>query len=192
MIRLLWQFDGRRCIWRVLMAALAYSGVRLLPFVGTIAGIYIGSDLKLYHVALGAVVSVGSGSLALGISRRVPWRALFERRLWTYEEPNPLGFVELLVREGDFTTAFRALRRARLTPLYGASVGTPPDDAPDLTARVGVQEAQAWTRSASDDDRLWRIATVLAAAGLRARVASIDAYPDGQVQRRSNAPVPTN
>lgn len=192
MVRVLREFEGWRGGWRVLAAGVAYGGVHLLPFVGTIGGIYIGSDLKLYSVALGAAVSLGSGSLAVWMSPNAPWRALLANRLWTYETPNPLGFVELLIRVDDFTAAFRALRRARLTPLYGASVGMPPDDALDLTARIGVQEAEAWMRSKSDDDRLWRIARVLAAAGIRARVASVDAFPGGHVERRSTPrPAPT-
>ncbi len=185
MVRVLRQFEGWWCVPRVLAAALAYGGIQLLRVAGAVAGIYVGADLKLSHVVLGVGVSLGSVSLATWISRRSPWRTVLANRLWTYERPNPLGSVELLVRDGDDAMrAYRALRRARFTPLYAASVGTPPDDAADLGARIGVQESEAWMRSVCDDDRLWRIAAILAAAGIRARVSSLDAFPGGQIKSR--------
>jgi hypothetical protein len=185
MLRVLRQFEGWRFVRWVLDAALAYGGIQVLRVAGAVAAIYIGADLKLSHVVLGVVVSLGLVSLAAWLSRRLPWRAALANRLWTYERPNPLGFVELLVRDiDDGMRAYRALRRARFVPLYSAAGGAAPPDAPDLRARIGVQEPEAWMRSVSDEDRLWRIASVLADAGIRARVASVDAFPGGRIERR--------
>jgi hypothetical protein len=184
MVRVLRDFEGRRCIRRVATAAVAYCAIRLLPLVGAVAAIYIGANLQLEHVVLGAAISLGSASLAVLLSRRTPWRTALRKRLSTYEQPNPRTFVELLIRDDDFAGAYRALRRASFSPLYGASVGRPPDDATDLTARIGIEEPEAWMRSISDDDRLCRIASVLAAAGIRARVATVDAFPGGRIERR--------
>jgi hypothetical protein len=184
MVRLLRAFEGWRCLPRIAVAAIAFGAIHLLPLIGAVAGIYVGANLKLADVVLGTVVSLGSGYLAVWISRRAPWRAILVNRIWTYEEPNPRGFVELLIQDEAWADTYRVLRRARFTPLYSASVGTPPPDAPDLTARIGVQEPEAWKQSTSDDDRLWRIASVLAPAGIRARVAGVNAFPDGQVEPR--------
>lgn len=190
MVRVLRAFEGRRCTWRISAAAVIYGAIHLLPVIGAVAGIYVGAPHIFPRIVLGVVVSLGFGAVAARISRRTPWRALLENRLRTYEEPNPLGFVELLVQDHDVTDADRALRRARFTPLYGARVPTPPPDAPELTARIGVQESTAWMRSTSDHDRLQRIATILAAAGIRARVGGVDAFPGAPLEpRTADAPV---
>jgi hypothetical protein len=184
MVRLLRAFEGWRALPRLAGVVITLGAITVLPFVGAVVGIYVGANLKLANVVLGAVLSVGSGSVAVWLSRRVPWRAILVNRLWTYEEPNPLGFVQLLIRDEAWANTYRVLRRARFTPLYGASVGTPPPDAPDLTTRIGVQEAEAWNQSTCDDDRLLRIAATLAAAGIRARVAGVHAFPGGRIEWR--------
>jgi hypothetical protein len=184
MVRLLRAFEGWRCFPRLATAAITFAAVGLLPVVGAVGGIYIGAPHVFPRIVLGVVVSVGFGSIAARIARHAPWRTILLSRLWTYEEPNPLGFVELLVQSKHFQDTFRVLRRARFMPRYGARVGSPPSDAPELTLRIGVEEPAAWARSTSDEDRLWRIASVLAAAGIRARVAGIEAFPGGRAEPR--------
>jgi hypothetical protein len=184
MVRLLRAFEGQLAVQRIAIAGFAFCAINLLPFAGAIGGIYVGANLKLGNVVAGAVLSVGSGSLAIWLSRSSPWRAILAKRLSTYEDPNPTGFSELLTQHHKYADACYALRRARFAPLYGARVGAPPDDAPELTTRIGVQEPAAWRQSTSDDDRLRRLASVLAAAGIRARVAGLDAFPDGRVEPR--------
>lgn len=178
MVWLLRQFEGRRCLWRAPVAIAAYGAIWLLPLVGAVAGIYVGSDLRLSHVVLGTIVSLGLAELARRLDRKKPWRAVFARRLWTYEAPSPRTTLEVLVRDEDFIQAHRVLRRNKFVPIYGAQVGVPPSDATDLTVRLGVQEPVAWMRSASDEDRIGRIAAVFEAARVRARVAGRDVIPD--------------
>jgi hypothetical protein len=185
MVRLLRGFEGQASYPRIMAAGVAYVLIRVLPLVGAVGGIYVGSDLKLANVVLGACLSLGLASLSTFFSRSAPWRTIIANRVFTYEEPNPRTMVEFLIHDADFSVAYRALRRAHFIPLYGASVGRPPEDATDLTARIGVQEPEAYLQSTSDDDRIMRIATVLGGVGIRARVASIDAFPDGRVERRS-------
>lgn len=183
MARLLYEFDGWRCLWRGLAAALAYGGNWLLPVAGAVAAIYIGSDLELYRVVIGAIVSLGSTALAGLVARRKPWLAILARRLWTYEAPNPKGTLEILTRDEDSARAHHVLRRARFAPRYAALMPAGPPDAPGLKNRIGVQEPEAWRQSAFDEDRLWRIATLLGSAGIRARVSSLDAFPDGRIEK---------
>jgi len=178
MVWLLCQFEGRRCLWRVPVAAAAYGAIAVLPVVGAVAGIYVGSDLKLSHVVVGTIVSLGLAESARRLACKRPWRAMFARRLWTYEAPSPRTTLEVLIRDQDFIRAHRVLRRNRFVPMYGAQVGVPPSDALDLTLRVGVQEPVAWMRSTSDGDRIGRIAAVFEAEGMRARVAGCDVIPE--------------
>jgi hypothetical protein len=165
-------------------AGIAYGATALLPIAGAVAGIYIGADLTPVRVIVGAAVSVGSVGLAARIARRAPWRTIVAHRLRSYEQPNPTSFVELLLAVDDAPSAYPVLRRAHFNPTYEAPVGQPPDDAPDLTARIGVYEPEAWVRSTSDEDRLRRIATALAAADIRARVVLFESFPGGRVERR--------
>jgi hypothetical protein len=139
MVRLLRAFEGWRALPRLAIAGMTFGAIALLPVVGSVAGIYLGAPHVFARIVLGVAVSVGFGSIAERITRHAPWRGVLESPLWTYEEPNPLGFVELLVQDKDFEHAYRVLRRAHFTPQYGARVGSPPPDAPELTVRIGLQ-----------------------------------------------------
>jgi hypothetical protein len=181
MVWLLNEFEGWRYVWRVPVAAAAYASTGLLV-LGAVAAIYIGSDLKLYRVVLGAIVSLGSTAAAALVARRKPWRAIFARRLWTYDAPSPRTRLEVLVKDKDSVTAWHVLRRSRFVPLYGALLVVPPSDASDLNSRIGVQEPEAWMRSTSDEDRIRRIAEVFESAGIRARVSGRDVLPGGRIE----------
>jgi hypothetical protein len=193
MVWLLREFEGWRCLWRVPAAAAAFAAPGLLALGGAVAAIYIGSDLKLYRVVLGAIVSLAGTAAAGLIARRKPWRAIFARRLWTYEDPSPRTRLEVLVRNEDAARAWHVLRRNRFVPLYGAVLVVPPPDALDLNNRIGVQEPSAWLRSMSDEDRIRRIAAVFAAAGMRARVSGRDVFPGGRIEpQRTDAGLTTD
>jgi hypothetical protein len=181
MVWLLREYERWHCLWRVPAAVAAYCATWLLPLGGAVAAIYFGSDLKLYRVVLGAIVSLGSTAIAGLLARRKPWRAIFARRLWTYEAPSPTTRLEVLVRNDDSVRAYHELRRSRFTPLYGALLVVPPSDAPELNNRIGVQELDAWMRSPSDQDRIRRIAPVFEAAEMRARVSGRDVLPGGTI-----------
>lgn len=183
MVWLLREFEGWRCLWRVPAAAAAYASTGLLAVGGAVAAIYIGSDLKLYRVVIGAIVSLGSTAVAGLAARQKPWRAIFACRLWKYEAPSPRTRLEVLVRNEESVRAWHVLRQGRFVPLYGALLVAPPPDALDLNNRIGVQEPEAWIRSTSDEDRIRRIAAVFEAAGLRARVSGLDVFPGGRVER---------
>jgi hypothetical protein len=189
MVWLLREFEGRRCLWRVPAAAAWYGVIWLLPLAGAVAAIYIGSDLKLYRVILGATASLCLTALAGLVARRKSWRAIFARRLWTYEAPSPRTRLEVLVRDDDAVRAWHVLRRSRFVPLYGALLVLPPSDAPELNNRIGVQEPEAWMRSTSDEDRIRRIASVFEAAGMRARVAGRDVFHSGTLSGPSASQV---
>jgi hypothetical protein len=131
---------------------------------------------------LGAIVSLGSTAAAALVARRKPWRAIFTRRLWTYDAPSPRTRLEVLVRDKDSVNAWHVLRRSRFVPLYGALLVVPPSDASDLNNRIGVQEPEAWMRSTSDEDRIRRIAEVFESAGIRARVSGRDVLPGGRIE----------
>jgi hypothetical protein len=182
MVWLLREFEDWRCLWRVPVAGAASAAPGLLALGGAVTAIYIGADLKLYRVVLGAIVSL-SGSAAAGlIARRKPWRAIFARRLWTYEAPSARTRLEVLVRDEDSARAWHALRRSRFVPLYGAVLVVPPPDALDLNNRIGVQEPEEWMRSTSDEDRIRRVAAVFGAARIRARVCGRDVFPGGRIE----------
>ena len=144
MVWLLREFEGRRCLWRVPAAAVAFAAPGLVALGGAVTAIYIGSDLKLYLVVLGAIVSLAGTAAAGLIGRRKPWRAIFARRLWTYEAPSPRTRLEVLVRDEDAARVWHVLRRNRLVPLYGALLTVPPPEALDLNNRIRVQEPEAW------------------------------------------------
>lgn len=184
MFWLLREFEGRRCLWRAPAAVASYALTWVLPVVGAVAAIYIGSDLKLTRVIAGAVVSLGSTAIAGLVARRKPWRTIFTQRLWTYEAPSPRTRLEVLVRNEDAARAWQVLRRDRFVPLYGALLVVPPPDALDLNNRIGVQEPEEWMRSTSDEDRIRRIAGVFEAAGMRARVSGRDVFPGGAIETR--------
>jgi hypothetical protein len=184
MVWLLREFEGHRCLWRIPTAAITYATPAILTLVGAVAAIYIGSDLKLYRVVLGAAVSLGLTALAGLVARRRLWWSILAARLWSYEAPNPRATHEALIRDEDVTRAYHVLRRSKFVPMYGARVGMPPPDATDLTTRIGVQEPAAWARSTSDEDRIRRIAAVFEATGMRARVAGRDVFPGGTIEAR--------
>jgi hypothetical protein len=175
MVRVLREFEGWRCLWRLPLAAVMFLAVVLLPLGGTVAGIYIGASLKLIAVVAGAAVSLGSAGIASAMWRRRPWRGIVAHRLWTFEAPAPATEVPVLVRnDKDVDVVYKALRRAHFNPSSMLHIGTPPDDAPDLRFRVTVQEPERWKQSSSDADRVKRIADVLRKAGSPSRVAGVD------------------
>lgn len=185
MVWLLREFEGQCCLWRVPAAGVAFAAPGLVALGAAVAAIYIGSDLKLYLVVLGAIVSLAGTAAAGLIGRRKPSGALFARRLWTYEAPSPRTRLEVLVRDEDAARAWHVLRRNRLVPLYGALLTVPPPEALDLSNRIGVQEPEAWMHSTSDEDRIRRISAVFEAAGMRTRVSGRDVFSGRRIEPRT-------
>ncbi len=154
------QFEGWRCLWRLPVAALAYAIVPLTFIGATVLAAYIAGD---------------NFGLATRLARWQLHRKIIANRFWTFEKPNPATEVPTLLRSPDVVAARAALCRARFNPLVcSVSVGSPPSDAPDLDVKVAVHEPQAWTQSASDDDRTRRMVGVLERAGIRAHVGGVD------------------
>jgi hypothetical protein len=177
MVRALREFEGWRCLWRVPASGLLYLAVPIL-FVGlAVSGAAIsGNDFNVETAVIAAVVTVvGSTYVIPRLSRRQLHRKLIAERLWTWEKPNPATDVPVLIRELDVDEAKRVLRRAGFNPgPFMTKLGAPPDDARDLSVRFGVQEPEAHPQSASDEDRVRRVAEALSAVGIRARVAAVD------------------
>jgi hypothetical protein len=87
MVRLLREFEGRASYPRVMAAGVAYVLIRVLPLVGAVGGIYVGSDLKLAHVVLGACLSLGLAWLSTFFSRSAVWRTIIANRVFTMRSP---------------------------------------------------------------------------------------------------------
>lgn len=172
MIRLLREFEGVRCLWRLPVAGFLWSLPYLLPLAAFVVGAYVTRQLGLV-VAVGAVTVV-LAIAAAKLGQKRPWRSIVSDRLWTYLKPNPLGEVPVLVRKQDLEQVQRVLRRKHLNPGTANITGSVPPDAPDLTCRMGVQEPEQWALSSSDVERVERVASVIEQAGLRARVAGRD------------------
>ncbi len=171
------QFEGWRCLWRLPVAALAYAIVPLTFIGATVLAAYIAGDNFGLATAIvsAAVVGVATALLVPRLARWQLHRKIIANRFWTFEKPNPATEVPTLLRSPDVVAARAALCRARFNPLVcSVSVGSPPSDAPDLDVKVAVHEPQAWTQSASDDDRTRRMVGVLERAGIRAHVGGVD------------------
>lgn len=62
---LLMEYEGRRCLWRVVAGAIWLASVPLLAVGGFVAGAYLAGDLHhIILVALGAIVTIGAGQVA--------------------------------------------------------------------------------------------------------------------------------
>jgi len=175
MVRVLHQFEGTRCLWRVPLAGLLLSATALLPFAGAIAGVYLAADTdRLPLVILGVLCAVGSAVTAPTLWRHRPWARLISGRLWSYERPVPAPIVPVLVEERDLDRALAAVRRAKLNPSGILRLGQPPPDVPFLRTKITVMEAADWAASSSDEALVRRVVEVFRTARITARVAGID------------------
>jgi len=175
MVRTLFEFEGARCLWRVLVAAATLLLLRGMPVVAAVVIALVTVNGRVAQAAVSAVIALVFDGLGRRLRARPPWRAALANRLWTYEKPAPATEVQILLRSAEVRTAKTALRRAKFNPqVYGLRLGTPPADAPDLDYKIAVNEPEAWSQSASDEDRTQRIVAVLEAAGIRARASGID------------------
>lgn len=177
MVRVLRDFEGWRCLWRVPIAGL----LRVLPWVVGLAGgvgaIYIAANLEFVHVVVGVLAGAVSTTAATWLARREPWRSIIAGRLWTYERPEAVPETSVLVQPASLDRSVRALRRDKLNTARARAISAPPPNAPTLTTEIVVVEPSAWARSGSDADRIVRIAEILKGANVRARVAGRDVFP---------------
>jgi hypothetical protein len=178
-VETLCEFEGRRCLWRVPVAAATYLLARVIPFATAITLALITVKGRVAT----AIVSVGIGlsfdALSGRVRQRFPWSAVVDNRLRTYEDPNVSTHVEILLPIEQAALVRAALRRAKLNPSqFSARIGSPISDAPDLTLRLGVQEPKDWAQSSSDAERIARIVAALRdAETVRARVNGTDVFP---------------
>src|SRR4029077_20417400 len=84
----LMEYEGRRCLWRMVAGAMWLALVPLLDVGGFVAGAYLAGDLHhVILVALGAVVAVGAGQVATAcVCHGRLWRRLVLDQLATYEQ----------------------------------------------------------------------------------------------------------
>ncbi|WCB95690.1 hypothetical protein DSM104299_04439 [Baekduia alba] len=176
-VRSLREYEGNESVWRVIAGAVPFVAAPVVPLAGAFASIYVGADLKTFHVALGVVLATASSSAGEILRRRRDWWRLVADRLWSFERPNPATSVSVQIREADRPLAQVALRGAHFHPAATLRTGATPLDAPDLTSQVRVEEPEAWDTSSDDANRIDRIYAVLTAAGVRARVGGRDVFP---------------
>jgi putative flippase GtrA len=175
MVRVLAQFEGTRCLWRVPDAGVVFVLIRGLPIAAAMVIALVTVNGRTLQAVESAVIALAFDALAKTARARLPWRAIVANRLWTFEKPNPRTEVHILLRSRDVIAARTALRQPRLNPQpYGLQLGSPPPDAPHLNYRIAVQEPKAWTESSSDQNRVERIAGTLAQSGIEGRVGGID------------------
>lgn len=174
-----------RCANRFERCASSRGGVACVPFAAAISVALVAVSGRVAGAVVSVAVGLAFDALAKGLRARLPWRAVIDNRLWSFEKPNVLTQVAILVAEEHAPAVRHALRRAQFSPSpYSVRVGTPPDNAADLTVRLAVQEPEAWPQSSSDEDRIARIVAVLRDDGsIRARVGGVDVLP-----ARSDAP----
>ncbi|MEX2413029.1 MAG: hypothetical protein WD399_05185 [Thermoleophilaceae bacterium] len=177
MVRTLYEFEGWRCLWRIPASALLFVTVPLFLVGVMVAATTIDGDGSNFQRGIiAAVVAVGGGTyLYPRLNGRQLHRKVIADRLWTWEAPNPPTHIQIALRDIGVDRARHVLRRAGFNPgAFRTPLSAPPDDAPDLNVRVGVEEPAAHPQSSSDRDRAERMADALDAAGIRARIAGID------------------
>ncbi len=152
-----------------------FVGVPLFAIGTGVAAAAIGAgDFGVGKAVIAAVVATGATACVQPrLARRQFHRRVIVDRLWTWEKPNPATHVQILLRDDDRVDAIRVLRRAGFNPsAYAAHLGAAVP--PDLEIRMGVDEPHAHPQSSSDEDRLQRIAYMLDAGGIPARVGGVD------------------
>jgi hypothetical protein len=172
------EFEGWRCLWRVVAGGALLALVPLLAIGGFVAGVYVAGDLhSLGRVVLGAIIALGPGQLlSLWIWQRRPWDRLVAERLWTYEKPDGPGDLNANIQPEDFLPASRALRRAKLCPCGGTHIPTSPPGAEGLTLKLIVGRPARWHPPDAPELHV-QIRDCLRAAHIRARVGMEDIYP---------------
>lgn len=177
MVRELREFEGNRCLWRVPVAGTILVLIRGLPVAAAAVAALLAINGRVLSATVGAIIALLCEALRRRVEAGLPWRAVVANRLWSYEKPNPVTELEVLVRSNDVLKARRALRRAKFNPqTYGLMLAVPPSDAPDLNHKLRIQEPATWMESRSDDDRVQRIGGVLRRAGIKGRVGGIDTF----------------
>lgn len=173
-LRQLRQFEGGRALLRLPPAL----GLFFLPPAAVIGGAVFmtvtAAGGRVVATALTTTATLLLASAAAWIRRRFPWRDPIARRLARYTEPNPSTHVEILLPGDDVDRALQALRRAKFNPTFLRRTGNPPPDAPWLDYCLGVEEPAAVARSTNEADRLAGLRTVIARAGVTARVGGGD------------------
>jgi hypothetical protein len=170
-VRLLAEFEGRRMWWRVGLGALFLIGLPLVAVAGLAAGVYIGHDLSVGSLLLGAAIGLIVERLSLGCWRKRPWRSLIFDRLAQWESVDwERGPALGLVRREDLDRAESVLRRGGLCAHSRLWLAVPPDDARDLDVQLQIVRP----RLADNADVGERARRLLESAQIRARVNGVD------------------
>jgi hypothetical protein len=168
------EFEGDRCLWRLVIGGAALLLLPALAVAGLVVGIYLAADLhSLFLVTLGAFIALGVPILASYVWRQEPWKRLVTERVATYERTDGPQDLNAVIDPDDFLAASRALRQAKLNPVGGTHMPTAPPDAPGLTLKLIVGRSHHWHPEGSPD-LLDQIKDALRATGLRARVGGVD------------------
>lgn len=167
------EYEGPTCLWRVAAGVASLVSIPVLSVGGFVAGLYIANPHDIARVALGAIVTLGGGSLATGIRRQRPWRTLIVTRLASYEDASAPGDLNAVIRTADFDRASRALRRAKLYPFGGTHLPEGLRGARDLDLKLIVHRPARWHAPNAPEIYL-QVRDCLRAAGIRARVGGED------------------
>lgn len=180
-VRVLSQYESRKSWWRV-FAAGSYGVARpAVPIVAAAlaAWLLVETDVVVRVAATATVVAVAN-EVAKRLGERWPWHAPVTNRLGRYEASSRERRIETLLQAADVPKAVETLRRAQLIPNGGRMIGRPPEDAVELDRVLFVHEP-AFKVTEGDIGR--RVADVLHAAAIRARVGGWEAIPGRPVVR---------
>lgn len=185
------QFEGDRCLWRVVASGLILAAIPAVPATAIIADTYLAGRTPWTAVAAMGIVVAAMSTLATSFWRRKPWRTTVANRLWTYECTDALPWaIRVLVRPADDVRAAAALRKAKFNPHSFLRLPSPPPDAPDLTVQITVVRPPAWHQPASDEMQVQDVADVFRQAGIRARVAGVDVPAQNSQTQQARDHVP--
>lgn len=177
------EFEGGAVWWRIAAAGALRLIPTLLGLVVFMAGWWAGLHQRVVTVGLCALGFLVANTMMEWFAGRAPWTGPTLGRLNSYSVLNPRTFVSVyLVDDAAVAAATPALRRVKLVP--GVYFHRPPFKVHDVTftRSMNVNEATAYPLTADEQERLTLVAATLARAGVRARVETLDSYPDGSVQ----------
>lgn len=174
------QFEGNRCVWRAAVGVIAAAAVPTIPIAAIVLNTYLGGHARWPIVAASGLLVAGSTLVAPWVWKRQLWRIPLSTRLAMYESTDRLPWaVRIFIKPEDHPVAAAALRRAKFNPHSYLQLGSPPDDASELSLQVTVIRPTAWHPAVSDEQELEEVADALRHSNLRARVGGLDVFHSG-------------
>ncbi|ADB53597.1 hypothetical protein Cwoe_5189 [Conexibacter woesei DSM 14684] len=95
------EFEGVKCLWRVVAAFATYALIRVLPVVAAVTVAIVSVNGPVAKASVSAVVALAVDALGKGLRVRFPWKAVLANRLATFEAMNPTTQVPVRVRAAD-------------------------------------------------------------------------------------------